>query len=301
MSRIKSANRLFLCLILTYIAVVMFFRFTSIKISMTANIIVSQSMILVPGLIYLAVSEVPVRKYLASQKISLSNLLLIVVFTMLVSPVMTVINVITSRLFGNVTSNMSVQMLGNSYLVNLLLMALLPALGEELVYRGILFRAHRKNGAASGAIISGFLFGLMHMNLNQFSYAFLLGILFAFLVEATGSVWASVAAHFAVNGASVTALALLKYISGRSGEYYDLQQAADTALTNREMLHSAAGSLILSLITVPLAVMVFRLIVKRCGRQKQFDGIWESRKTEPWITPSLAAGCAICFIFILLR
>lgn len=46
------------------------------------------------------------------------------------------------------------------------------------------------------------MFGCMHMNLNQFIYAFALGVYLAFLVEATGSVFSSMLAHFTLNATS---------------------------------------------------------------------------------------------------
>ena len=49
------------------------------------------------------------------------------------------------------------------------------------------------------ALMSGLLFGCFHLNINQALYAFVMGIVFAYMVEATGSLWSSVIAHFAVN------------------------------------------------------------------------------------------------------
>ena len=57
--------------------------------------------------------------------------------------------------------------------------------------------------------MSGLVFGLFHLNINQFCYAFVIGVVFAFLVEATGSIWSSVLAHFAINTYSIKIIQLL--------------------------------------------------------------------------------------------
>ena len=54
------------------------------------------------------------------------------------------------------------------------------------------------------ALMSGLIFGLMHLNFNQFSYGFVLGVIFAAVVEASGSIYASMAIHFLINFQSAT-------------------------------------------------------------------------------------------------
>ena len=97
----------------------------------------------------------------------------------------------------------------NSLLLSLGLMALMPAIVEELAFRGVILGNYRHSGTLSGILMSGFLFGLMHMNFNQMAYAVLLGIIFGIVVEATGSIISTIEMHFLVNGTSV----FLSYIS----------------------------------------------------------------------------------------
>ncbi len=80
---------------------------------------------------------------------------------------------------------------------------LIPA-AEELLYRGVVYKRMRAVfGVRLAIILSALLFGLMHGNLVQFLYAGLLGLLLAYLLERTGSVWAPVLAHIAANLAAV--------------------------------------------------------------------------------------------------
>ena len=56
-------------------------------------------------------------------------------------------------------------------------MAATPAIVEELAYRGFILGNYRYGGRLAAIIISGIMFGVMHMNFNQMAYAMILGIL----------------------------------------------------------------------------------------------------------------------------
>ena len=75
---------------------------------------------------------------------------------------------------------------------------------EELLYRGIVYkRAADWLGVRYAVVVSAVIFGLIHMNLVQFLYAALFGLLLAYFVEVTGNLTGSVAAHMAANLTSV--------------------------------------------------------------------------------------------------
>ena len=100
--------------------------------------------------------------------------------------------------------------------MQVILLAVIPPLVEELIFRGIFFGSYRKAGMTGAALMSGLLFGCFHLNINQALYAFVMGIVFAYMVEATGSLWSSVIAHFAVNTYSIGIVQILK-MAGKIG------------------------------------------------------------------------------------
>lgn len=91
-----------------------------------------------------------------------------------------------------------------SFLLNLLVIAVLPALLEELVFRYYVLRTLRSYGDGFAVLVSSLLFGLMHGNIAQIPFACLVGVVLGWLYVATGRVWISVAVHFANNALSVT-------------------------------------------------------------------------------------------------
>jgi membrane protease YdiL (CAAX protease family) len=84
---------------------------------------------------------------------------------------------------------------------NIFMMAVLPALGEELIFRGLLQKILiRWSGSAhTGVIIVGFLFSLMHMQFYGFFPRWLLGIVFGYLLVWSGTLWLPIFAHFVNN------------------------------------------------------------------------------------------------------
>ena len=95
-------------------------------------------------------------------------------------------------------------------LLNLLYCACLPALVEEYLFRGVFYQYFRPYGLLKTALVTGLMFGLAHLNLNQFLYAFAIGIFFTFLKDASGSLFACMLAHTVVNGLNVLAQYIIR-------------------------------------------------------------------------------------------
>lgn len=90
--------------------------------------------------------------------------------------------------------------------VQILALAILIPVCEELVFRGLLFKRLRMQGGfMQAAMYSAVVFGFLHMNLVQMIYGFLLGLMFAYIYEKYGSVKAPILAHVSMNLLSVLA------------------------------------------------------------------------------------------------
>lgn len=108
--------------------------------------------------------------------------------------------------------NSSVMM--DSFIASLVVVALIPAICEEVLFRGFLlssFKGKSKKSKIWAIIIVGILFGIMHLNFIRIVPTAMLGILFAYSALATKSIWTSVFMHFLNNGFSVCVLYLNEY------------------------------------------------------------------------------------------
>lgn len=115
-------------------------------------------------------------------------------------------------------------------LVNIGLMALLPAVGEELTFRGVvqgMFTRNRHVAIWATAAI----FSFVHMQFYGFLPRMLLGAMFGYMLWWTGSLWAPMLMHF-VNNCAAVVVAYLAYNHLEEGraEMLDTIGTEDTIL-----------------------------------------------------------------------
>ena len=93
----------------------------------------------------------------------------------------------------------------DSLLLNILIVACMPAVCEEIFFRGFLLSAFRNNKKSykSAIIITGILFGFMHMDFIRMIPTGILGISFAYAVCKTNSIFIGMIMHFLNNGLAV--------------------------------------------------------------------------------------------------
>lgn len=104
---------------------------------------------------------------------------------------------------------------------NLFLIAVIPAIGEELLFRGViqrLFSEWTRNKHA-GVWIAAILFSAMHLQFYGFIPRTLLGVLFGYLLVWSGRMWIPVLAHFVNNAAAV----LVYYYIGKDKISEDIE------------------------------------------------------------------------------
>jgi len=97
-------------------------------------------------------------------------------------------------------------------LINVLMMAIIPAIGEEFLFRGILqklFHQWSKN-IHFAVIFSAFIFSAIHMQFYGFVPRFLLGVLLGYAYVWSGSLWVPISIHFVNNFIAV----LFSYLAG---------------------------------------------------------------------------------------
>lgn len=91
------------------------------------------------------------------------------------------------------------------YVANLVLLGVLPAICEELIFRGIVFQGLKEKFSPTVSVfLSGLLFALIHQNIIQFIYPFILGCLLAFVFEKTNNLLYSILIHMFNNFTTIT-------------------------------------------------------------------------------------------------
>lgn len=89
--------------------------------------------------------------------------------------------------------------------LNLFMIAVLPALGEEFLFRGLIQRllTELSKNKHAGIWLAAFLFSFIHFQFYGFLPRFLLGLYFGYLLAWSSSIWVPVTGHFVNNGVAV--------------------------------------------------------------------------------------------------
>jgi membrane protease YdiL (CAAX protease family) len=106
-------------------------------------------------------------------------------------------------------------------LIGFVVIALIPAIGEELLFRGLIQpRMYRLTGNIHAAIwITGFIFSAIHLQFYGLIPRMLLGVLFGYLYIWSGNLWYPIIGHFTNNGFTL----LMIYLHNRKTIDLDIE------------------------------------------------------------------------------
>ncbi|MCM1267827.1 MAG: CPBP family intramembrane metalloprotease [Bacteroidales bacterium] len=314
----KRANWLFLTMILIHIGVVLSLTFFGDGIGIILNFFLGQAISVGPALAFLAASRFedaagqqhPLHENAMGQPpaqpvrrgrfrcVKFTTLLMIVLCTFLLMPLVVVLNALSLFFTDNAVASMQGDILSVSFPVMLFMIGIFGPFCEEFVFRGVLYEsyANRRAGIAP-ILLSAFLFGLMHMNFNQALYAFAIGIFFAFLVEAAGSLWASAFCHMVFNSIQVVTMYLSKAALGNA--YMEVASNTAETLSNTQIAAALSVYLIIAAVTTPIAVCCIVWIAKNEGRQEAFRALFRRTKGETPQEPLLTTPLIVAVVVAL--
>ncbi len=305
MTETKKINRLMAGIFLLHIVIVAMLTVAGgkIQIGVLLNLSLGEIILFVPTLVYLVVHKIKngsqsLKERLHYNKVKPSTLLYVLFFTWLSMPLTTLINSVSMLFVDNTVMGMADIILDVPFFLMLFFMAVLPATVEELVFRGVTYGGYRRSGTKFMAVmLSALMFGLMHMNLNQALYAFVIGILLALLFEATNSIWATMLFHFIYNAQSCSLMFLIEAIM--PGYYED---AANLAISPDQLYITIGVYMVIAVIATPLAFCMLYKIAKNEGREKDLRECIPGKQQgkEKLVTISYVVATVIALLYIAL-
>lgn len=168
---------------------------------------------IVPIFIYKVLKNIPFKDIFPLKKISLKNIILIIFISFTIQPMLQLIGSFTNLFYKDEISSSIYIFASLSLPKALFTIALVPAITEELVFRGVILSGFKQSSLVLGILISSLYFGLMHFTLTQLFYAIVAGIIFSLLVKITKSIYSAILMHFIFNGTQITiAHFTIKYI-----------------------------------------------------------------------------------------
>lgn len=142
-----------------------------------------------------------------------------------------------------------------SFPVNYLFVAIVPAFGEEFIFRHTLYRKMRGCGDKTYIILSSLAFGLFHGNFVQFFYATALGFLLSYLYLQTRTLKYSILLHLMFNSISVILLTLLNVFSFRNPNT-SLDYFTGEVYFSASSFIVILAMIILVLVSIPLSIYI---------------------------------------------
>lgn len=156
--------------------------------------------LLVPTIIYFYITKLSVINTLRLHKINIKSIGVVILIVACCFPIATFASLVTQLFFTNNTAKVINSFMSLPLIVLILITAVTPAICEEITMRGVVLSGYKNVDIKKAAIMNGLIFGLFHMNPDQFLYAFALGIIFAYIVNITNSIFSTMIAHFTFNG-----------------------------------------------------------------------------------------------------
>ncbi|MCR4657988.1 MAG: CPBP family intramembrane metalloprotease [Lachnospiraceae bacterium] len=302
---VRKTNNLFLILILLYLALEFFVTLITgrdIEFGITASLILSQGSLILPALIFIAAERLDIKEWAPFKKIRWSTFGLTILFTLCISPFVTLINLLSQLFTTNFVAELAEELFSEPPLLMMVMIGVIGPFCEEFTFRGVIFHGLRKSGRVLAAIIvSALFFGLMHMNLNQFCYAFFLGIAFALLTEATGSLIPPITMHLCINSSNIGMefIADFLYSSFNGGSEGLAELFSESEVTRDEIFYIAGIYMIPGLIGLALSIVVFIAICRNEGSLEHIKSLFTKKSTKaagPALAtdiPAEAAGPAV--------
>mgnify|MGYP000056345651 FL=1 len=252
--------------------------------------------LLAATLVYLKVCGDDMKTTLRIRPIHIGSFFLVILLAFTIRPVAGFITLIANLFFKDVTTTTMTEKVMQNLSLSIFTTAFLPGLVEETIFRGVVYSRVRKANPIKGILLSALFFGIAHMNFQQFCYAFFLGIVFGFLIEATDSIVSSMTAHMVFNASSL----LLTYLLSKADIF---KTAANNASSTS--IATIIASVPMALIGLLLSILLILAIAYLNGRlgymktwfHKECRASWPKEKAAGF---SFFAAVGVCFLFSIL-
>lgn len=159
--------------------------------------------VFMPIVVYFLITKKDYKKVLRLNKIKIKHIIAVVILGLAAQVIGNFLNtlmIFLLQFLGQVpTEHVTVPANIFQLVYMIVIIAVLPSIFEELLCRGIILRGYEGFGIKWGIVISAVLFGMLHYSLTNFVFPLFLGLILAYVVYRTNSIFASIILHFTCN------------------------------------------------------------------------------------------------------
>lgn len=206
----KDANKVYLFILVLFVIVGSYAQRKSLYVGL---IITEFGIVLLPVILFLLFKKYDLKYVLRFNKLESKHIFLIILIMicgMFVSSFFSILTNYFLSKFGKIPiPPISAASNIGGLIKQILIVSGSAALCEEILTRGLILRSYEMRGSIKAVVISGLMFAVLHLNVQNFLSVVFLGCLLGFLVHRTDSIYASVLGHFTNN----TLVLVIQYVS----------------------------------------------------------------------------------------
>ncbi len=231
---------------------------------------------ILPIILYIAIKKIPIKELIPMEKLSIKNILILIFLSFSIIPMIQLIAFITNIFYKDKVSDVINIFTSLSLPKALFITALVPAITEELVFRGVILTGYKKSPILIGVLMSSLYFGLIHFTVTQLFYTIAVGVIFALVVKVTKSIYATILMHFILNGTQVIQVYLVRE---------DSTQVAQQVYNIKDILLNLFYYFIYFIISLPFLAFSIYLFIKynkeKINDLKEENKIIKNDKNRP--------------------
>ena len=193
---------------------------------------------------------------LSLNKIGITDVVVAALLTFATGPIVSLFSIIGIMFYpNNVSAALSVAY-DSPLILSIIAICIIPAVFEELIFRGIVFSGFANQSLARACLMGGLIFAIAHFDAQQSLYAFAIGVLLCYIVYRTKSVIPGMITHFMINFTNLMASRV------------QLSQAETELVNNTAVSELLAPYFMLSLAALPILVYLVSMMGRKYGRGK---------------------------------
>lgn len=190
--------------------------------------LVQLAIIGVPSLLYMRICRIPMKSSARLNPLPVPEALLIIGMAVFGYLVVILINLLWYWVISHIGPPQPPPLppvnTGQQYLLALLVVALTPAVFEEILFRGVIQRGYERLGLRFSLVATGILFALLHLSILSLPSIIVLGIVLCYVVYRSNSLYAGILYHFVNNAIAMT----FAYLQSAFAGLFPLEDAAES-------------------------------------------------------------------------
>lgn len=158
MKNVTKTNILFTFMVASYLLLIYIVRLIPADIlNINIRLILPELIMLVPAFLYVTVLKPDNLGQINFSSPLLTNVIKIILFTFCVMPFITILNSISTIFVENHAANTMSYLTSNPLWLNILFIALIPAICEEYLFRGLLFHGYKRRNPLKAILMRLFI------------------------------------------------------------------------------------------------------------------------------------------------